>query len=237
MLVSVLCEVRVLVPGNRRHERRRLFARDAVEVSYLDGQPLRALARNDCLLEMQDPAGSVRVRAPGIDTYYENGLPARVVAGEGVTLEWPSQNGPGRSTSRSLEVLYREGRMTEAVQSGQFHYLQEDPQSRLELRSEEARYDPQSDRVTVHLIPTGTPYHPGLRGAFWTLAFSPAHTLVYSPHARGPGYVISEPAHVKGYTDLFATLQGVALSADDSLHHIPEIAARVPTPERRALHP
>ena len=42
---------------------------------------------------------------------------------------------------------------------------------------------------------------------------------------------------VKGYTDLYATLQGVALSADDSLHRITEIAARVPTPERRALHP
>ncbi|MBB5490825.1 helix-turn-helix domain-containing protein [Nocardiopsis metallicus] len=95
----------------------------------------------------------------------------------------------------------------------------------------------QSDRITVHIIPTGTPYHPGLRGAFWTLSFSPAHTLVYSPHARGPGHVISEPALVKGYTDLYATLQGVALSADDSLHRVTEIAARVPTPERRALHP
>lgn len=93
----------------------------------------------------------------------------------------------------------------------------------------------QSDRVTVHLIPTGTPYHPGLRGAFWALVFSPAHTLVYSPHARGPGHLISESIHVKSYTDLFATLQGVALSADDSLHRITEIAARVPTPERRAL--
>lgn len=94
----------------------------------------------------------------------------------------------------------------------------------------------QCDRITVHLIPTGTPYHPGLRGAFWTLTYSPAHTLVYTPHPCGPGHLISEATTVKAYTDLYATLQGVALSADDSLHRITEIAARVPTPERRALH-
>ncbi|GHC83904.1 hypothetical protein GCM10007079_25400 [Nocardiopsis terrae] len=94
----------------------------------------------------------------------------------------------------------------------------------------------QSDRITVHVIPTGTPYHPGLRGAFWTLNYSPAHTLVYTPQPCGPGHLTSEATHVKTYADLFATLQGVALSAEDSLHRITEIAARVPTPERRALH-
>jgi hypothetical protein len=93
----------------------------------------------------------------------------------------------------------------------------------------------QTDRITVHVIPADTGPHPGLRGAFWTLTFSPAHTLVHTPHPCGTGTLITEPAPVKAYIDLFATLQGVAMGTEDSLHRITEIAARVPTPERRAL--
>ncbi|WP_231640897.1 helix-turn-helix transcriptional regulator [Nocardiopsis sp. NRRL B-16309] len=93
----------------------------------------------------------------------------------------------------------------------------------------------QSQRITVHVIPADTGPRPGLRGAFWTLCFSPAHTLVYTPQPCGPGALISEAAHVKAYTDLFATLQGVALPAEESAHRLVSIAARVPTPERRAL--
>ncbi|PSK89406.1 helix-turn-helix protein [Murinocardiopsis flavida] len=96
--------------------------------------------------------------------------------------------------------------------------------------------------ITVHVIPAGTPHHPGLRGAFWTLAFSPRHTLAYTPHPRGPGHLVTDATHIKGYADLFATLQGVALSAADSLALLADTAAAAAAaadpaqaPPRRAL--
>ncbi|MEV2275330.1 helix-turn-helix transcriptional regulator [Nocardiopsis sp. NPDC049922] len=78
-------------------------------------------------------------------------------------------------------------------------------------------------RVSLHVIPRGTAHHPGLRGAFWTLSFSPRHTLAHTPHPRGPGHLISDASLVKGYVDLFATLQGAALSAPDSLRFLEEL--------------
>lgn len=93
----------------------------------------------------------------------------------------------------------------------------------------------QRDHVTVHLIPADTGPHPGLRGAFWTLCYSPAHSLVYTPHPCGTGHFHREPATVKAHTDLFATLQGAALPAEDSLHRVVELAARLTTRPRRAL--
>jgi transcriptional regulator with XRE-family HTH domain len=93
-----------------------------------------------------------------------------------------------------------------------------------------------SDSITVHVVPEDTAPHPGLRGAFWTLAFSPRHCLAYTPHPRGPGHLVTDATHIKGYTDLFATLQGVALSPADSLRLLDQTAERFPEkPRRRAL--
>ncbi|GAA3746609.1 helix-turn-helix domain-containing protein [Salinactinospora qingdaonensis] len=75
----------------------------------------------------------------------------------------------------------------------------------------------QASYITLHLIPSGTAHHPGLRGAFWTLDFSPRHTLAYTPHPRGPGALVTDATQIKGYIDLYATLQGAALPADASL--------------------
>lgn len=83
----------------------------------------------------------------------------------------------------------------------------------------------QAERITVHLVPADTGPHPGLGGAFWTLCLSPAHTLVYLPHPCGPGHLIADPVTVKAYTDLFATLQGASLPAEDSLHRLTTLAA------------
>lgn len=93
----------------------------------------------------------------------------------------------------------------------------------------------QQDHVTVHLIPADTGPHPGLRGAFWTLCYSPARTIVYTPHPCGTGHFHRESAIVKAHTDLFAVLQGVALSAEESLHRIAELAARLTPSSRQAL--
>ncbi|WP_190394717.1 helix-turn-helix domain-containing protein [Nocardiopsis deserti] len=93
-----------------------------------------------------------------------------------------------------------------------------------------------SDSITVHVVPEGTAPHPGLRGAFWTLAFSPRHCLAYTPHPRGPGHLVTDATHIKGYTDLFATLQGVALSPADSLRLLDQAVERFPEkPRHRAL--
>ena len=93
----------------------------------------------------------------------------------------------------------------------------------------------QQDHITVHLIPADTGPHPGLRGAFWTLCYSPAHTLAYTPHPCGTGHFHHESATVKAYTDLFATLQGVALPAEESLHRIAELATRLTLHPRQEL--
>ncbi|GHC87510.1 hypothetical protein GCM10007079_31740 [Nocardiopsis terrae] len=93
----------------------------------------------------------------------------------------------------------------------------------------------QADGISVHLLPDGTGFHPGLGGAFWTLSFSPSHTLVYIPHPRGPGQVISEVSQVKSYTDLFATLQGAALPVEESRNRLVELASRICSTPARAL--
>ncbi|MGW5876004.1 DUF5753 domain-containing protein [Nocardiopsis terrae] len=93
----------------------------------------------------------------------------------------------------------------------------------------------QADGISVHLLPDGTGFHPGLGGAFWTLSFSPSHSLVYIPHPRGPGQVISEVSQVKSYTDLFATLQGAALPVEESQHRLVELASRICSTPTRSL--
>jgi transcriptional regulator with XRE-family HTH domain len=90
-----------------------------------------------------------------------------------------------------------------------------------------------SEAVTVQVVPDDLPHHPGLRGAFWTLSFSPRHTLAYTPHPRGPGHTVTDAKQIKGYADLFATLQSVALSAQASLRLIEEAAKRFEEPPKR----
>ncbi|WP_255430039.1 Scr1 family TA system antitoxin-like transcriptional regulator [Streptomonospora sp. PA3] len=83
------------------------------------------------------------------------------------------------------------------------------------------------------MIPSATPTHPGLRGAFWTISFSPRHTLAYTPHPRGPEALVTDATHIKGYADLFATLQGAALPAAESLALLKQAADRAQP--RRAI--
>ncbi|MGW8528294.1 helix-turn-helix domain-containing protein [Nocardiopsis sp. NPDC055824] len=90
-----------------------------------------------------------------------------------------------------------------------------------------------SETVIVQVVPDGLPHHPGLRGASWTLSFSPRHTLAYTPHPRGPGHTVTDAKQIKGDTDLFATLQSVALSAQASLRLIEEAAKRFEEPPKR----
>ena len=54
-------------------------------------------------------------------------------------------------------------------------------------------------------------------------------------HPCGTGHFPREPATVKASADLFATLQGVALPAEESLHRIAELAARLTLSSRQAL--
>lgn len=93
----------------------------------------------------------------------------------------------------------------------------------------------QAEGISVHIIPGDTGFHPGLGGAFWTLSFSPSHTLVYVPHPRGPGQIISAVAQVKSYVDLFATLQGVSIPVEESRHRLVELASRIRSASPQAL--
>ncbi|MFI6575793.1 DUF5753 domain-containing protein [Nocardiopsis sp. NPDC050513] len=94
------------------------------------------------------------------------------------------------------------------------------------------------DRVSLHVIPHGASHHPGLRGAFWTLSFSPRHAFVHTPHPRGPGHLVTDASLVKGYADLFATLQGAALSAPDSLRFLEKLLrSREPGPKAIGVGP
>ncbi|XKK40091.1 helix-turn-helix transcriptional regulator [Nocardiopsis sp. ARC36] len=86
------------------------------------------------------------------------------------------------------------------------------------------------ERVNLHVIREEVTHHPGLRGAFWTLSFSPRHALAYTPHPRGPGHLVTDAVQVKGYADLFATLQGVALPAHESVRLLEEAAERLSPP-------
>lgn len=93
-----------------------------------------------------------------------------------------------------------------------------------------------SDSIIVHVVPEGTAPHPGLHRAFWTLSFFSRHCLAYTPHPRGPGHLVTDATHIKGYADLFATIQGVALSPADSLRLLEQAVEGFPgKPWRRAL--
>ncbi|NYH50442.1 transcriptional regulator with XRE-family HTH domain [Nocardiopsis arvandica] len=89
-------------------------------------------------------------------------------------------------------------------------------------------------RVALHVIPEDATHHPGLRGAFWTMSFSPRHTLAYTPHPRGPGHLVTDAVQIKGYADLFATLQSVALPAHESLRLLEQAVDRM---TESATHP
>ena len=127
---------------------RHLWARDAVEVNYLDGSPERIVSRGDSRIEKGSAGQRDVLEAPFIEIRYRQGLLDHMTAQGGVALQ-SSEGGKARnSTSQRLEVSYRDSEVERAVQSGDFHFWEGNPAS-IEVESDQAVFDPESNRVTM----------------------------------------------------------------------------------------
>ena len=137
-------DLRLNSPQGDRH----LWARESVEVNYVDGAPQRIVSKGDCRMERVSSGERDVLEAPLIELRYRHGLLENLMAQGGVTLE-SSQQGKGRyTTSQRLEVFYQDKEMEKAVQSGDFHFWEGHPAT-IDVESDQAVFDPQSQRITV----------------------------------------------------------------------------------------
>ena len=77
--------------------------------------------------------------------------------------------------------------------------------------------------VTVQVVPTAAGAHPGLEGPFAILEFDRDPTLVYLENRRGSA-ILDEDADVAETTIALQHLQRIALSPEDSLALLVEVA-------------
>ena len=127
---------------------RRLWARDSVEVNYLDGTPERIVSRGDGRMEIGSAGQRDVLEAPFIEVRYRQGLLDHMTAQGGVTLESSGQGKARNSTSQRLEVSYRDNQMERAVQSGDFHFWEGHPAT-IDFQSDQAVFEPESQRITM----------------------------------------------------------------------------------------
>nr|WP_162231629.1 helix-turn-helix transcriptional regulator [Allosalinactinospora lopnorensis] len=71
-------------------------------------------------------------------------------------------------------------------------------------------------RIQLQIVPFTTRQHPGLTGPFTVLSFPDKPDLVYVEDVVG-GTMVQKPDQVSRMTVLFGSLQGVALSPDESV--------------------
>jgi len=139
--------------GRTPASNRRLTARESVRVIYSDGQPDRADGRGDCRFEESAAGGQRRaVTAPIMSAQYRQGLLDRLRAESGVVVTAEDKEGSGISSSRTLDALYKNGRLSEILQVGDVRMRDERKASRTEVKAEQSRYDAREDAVTA----TGT---------------------------------------------------------------------------------
>ncbi len=127
---------------------RQLWARDSVEVNYLDGTPERIVSQGDGRMERVSSGQRDVLEAPFIEIRFRQGLLDNMMAQGGVTLESDDQGKASYTTSQRLEVFYRDSKMEKAVQSGDFHFWEGNPAT-LEVESDQAVFDPKSQRITM----------------------------------------------------------------------------------------
>jgi transcriptional regulator with XRE-family HTH domain len=79
--------------------------------------------------------------------------------------------------------------------------------------------------VVIHVLPFTAGAHPGMEGPFCLLSFPEPEDpdLVYLEQATS-GLVPEEPEEVRRYTSMFGTLLGKALTAEESVTFMSEIA-------------
>jgi hypothetical protein len=70
--------------------------------------------------------------------------------------------------------------------------------------------------VTMHIVPTGKGFYPGVMGSFTILRFDGEPDMVYT-EGRVGGNLTDHTATVRGHTVRFDLIRGAAMAADDSL--------------------
>ncbi len=78
--------------------------------------------------------------------------------------------------------------------------------------------------VTLRIVPTCTGAHPGLDGAFVRLRFNDRPSVVFLPN-RVSSLFLEDPAEVSAYDQSIDGLLNVAISEEDSLRFVAEMAA------------
>lgn len=135
---------------NRSGSYRHLTARDSVELTYREGFLRRAVASGDCVLRSVHQDEKDMVRAPSLDASFSEGQIERVLADGGVDLEFIEGEQSVRQTrSEELELTYREGKICEARQWGEFRFWDRTASASTELVSGQAVYDPVAGVITT----------------------------------------------------------------------------------------
>ncbi len=130
-------------------EQRRLSASDSVKMTYQKGVLQKVLSSGQSVLESIRGENRMEVRSPWVRADYSEGLLRRVLAGEGVRLD-SRENGQIRhTTSKELELSYRQRVLQQAVQTGDFHLWDQNDASSLDVVGEKAVYDPATQVTTV----------------------------------------------------------------------------------------
>jgi hypothetical protein len=83
-------------------------------------------------------------------------------------------------------------------------------------------------RINLRVVPFGVGAHPGLEGPFLILEFDAQPTLVHQ-EIRSTGGFLEEGRHVSRARLDWRELGSIALSPEDSVRLIAEIAGEMPT--------
>ncbi len=134
---------------NRGDSNQYLSARNSLKIDYQNGKLERVHGLGDCVLERVKAGEKNIFRAPWIDVEYRQGIVHKARAEGGVEVELQEGGSIKHATSQRLDVSYRKGEMFEAVQSGDFHFWEHSQLSKLDLRSDQAVYHPETQLVEI----------------------------------------------------------------------------------------
>jgi len=127
---------------------RQLQARRYCRLSYNpEGELERIEAADDCLLQSFEGESRSTIRAPFIESEFENQKILSVSAEGGVDLDVSTGASRRHTRSEQFRMEYRDGEMDRATQTGNFQLKERTPDGYLELLAEYATYDTRSGEV------------------------------------------------------------------------------------------
>ena len=130
-------------------EERRLDAEDSVEVFYLNGGLDRIVAKKNAVLKQSRKDEESLLQASEMEAWFEPGGLRKVAAHGSVGWSRRLAEKESSSSSDELKLAYREGRIVEVVQSGNFYYEDKTDSGRMSLESERATFREQTQVVEV----------------------------------------------------------------------------------------